>query len=79
MFENARPASTLEVASSEPVWAIAVSGDIVPEFANGKSYKYGVIVYDTKTSAVLGMAARNTDGDWPQWFSDLPADGGTDK
>lgn len=72
MFKDAQPASTLEVASSEPVWVVAVSGDVVPEYAGGKSFKYGVIVYDAKTSAVLGMSARNGNGDWPQWFAELP-------
>jgi hypothetical protein len=31
----------------------------VPECANGKSDKFGVIVYDSKTNAVLEMSARN--------------------
>lgn len=72
LFADGQPATALQVAASEPVWVVAVSGHVVPEFSKGTSYNSGVIVYDAKTQAVLGMAAHHAGGDWPQWFDALP-------
>lgn len=72
MFKNGGPVPTLQVPGSEKVWVVAISGVFVPEFANGKTFAWGVIVYDANTNAVLTEMAGGS-GSWPTWFDSMSA------
>lgn len=56
---------------SAPVWIVAVSGEIVPQFGRGATFIWGVFTIDGTTGNVASLIAR-TDGLWPAFFDALP-------
>ncbi len=71
IFNQGGPESTLQQPGTESVWVVAIAGTVVPEFGNGHTYPWGVIVYDANTNAVLTMMAGPS-GTWPSWFDAMP-------
>jgi hypothetical protein len=49
---------------------VVVSGKVVPQFARGETFPWGVLVYDSSSDAVLDMTA-SLKGTWPAWFDAL--------
>ena len=45
--------------ADQAVWAVGVQGKYQPQFANGRTYDWGVLIYDPLTGASLGSLAGN--------------------
>ena len=56
---------------SAPVWIVAVSGEIVPQFGRGLTFNWGVFTIDGTGGGITSLTARN-DGPWPAFFDALP-------
>jgi hypothetical protein len=56
---------------SAPVWVVAVSGEIVPQFGHGASFTWGVFTIDGTDGTITSLTARS-DGPWPVFFDALP-------
>lgn len=67
----AHPALTLTGDNpSRLVWAIAVSGDVVPSLARGEHFAWAVVEFDASSGAWSGTVAKH-DGTWPTFFDQL--------
>jgi len=62
-------AATADLPSRRNVVVVAVAGDVVPSFAHGETYRWGVMAYDATTRKLLGLAAGTED--WPAFFDAL--------
>jgi len=56
---------------SAPVWIVAVSGEIVPQFGRGLTFNWGVFTIDGMGGGITSLTARS-DGPWPAFFDALP-------
>ena len=56
---------------SAPVWIVAVSGEIVPQFGRGATFTWGVFTIDAMSGGIESLVARS-DGAWPTFFDALP-------
>ena len=54
-----------------PVWIVAVSGEIVPQFGRGATFTWGVFAIDGTDGSIESLIARS-DGAWPAFFEALP-------
>jgi hypothetical protein len=59
------------IDDSAPVWIIAVSGEIVPQFGRGATFTWGVFTIDAMSGGIESLSARS-DGVWPTFFDALP-------
>jgi hypothetical protein len=58
-------------SDSAPVWIVAVSGEIVPQFGHGATFRWGVFTIDGTDGTITSLTARS-DGPWPVFFDALP-------
>jgi len=56
---------------SAPVWIVAVSGEIAPQFGQGATFSWGLFPIDATTGSIESMIARS-DRLWPTFFDALP-------
>jgi hypothetical protein len=54
-----------------PIWIVAVSGEIVPQFGRGAIFTWGVFTIDATDGSIESLVARS-DGAWPAFFDALP-------
>jgi hypothetical protein len=52
------------------VWAVAVAGEIRPQFGHGTTFSWGVFLVDAENGDMLGLVAGA--GTWPAYFDALP-------
>jgi hypothetical protein len=72
VFEKAS-ASPWGASSPDPdrrVWVVAISGDITPQFGQGDSFAWAVMVYDATTGAPITMQAGSRTA-WPPYFDPI--------
>jgi len=68
-FENVAHTGNLQV-DDRMIWAVAVSGEIQPQFARGQTFSWGVYVIDAQTGDINGLSAGREN--WPPFFDVLP-------
>jgi hypothetical protein len=64
------PSLGAQVSGDRSVIVVAVSGKVVPPFARGETYEWGVLIYDAATATPISMRAGN--GTWPDFFDNIP-------
>ena len=55
-FENVAHTGNLQ-ADDRVIWAVAVAGEIRPQFARGQTFSWGVYVIDAQTGDINGLNA----------------------
>jgi len=60
---------SMGIDPSRPVWAVAVAGDFVPQFAGGQSFAWGVVILDESTGVPLSSFAGHEA--WPPFWDSL--------
>lgn len=68
-FENLAHTGNLQV-DNRVIWAVAVAGEIRPQFARGQTFSWGVYVIDAQTGDINGLNAGGEN--WPPYFDALP-------
>jgi hypothetical protein len=68
-FEKVAHTGNLKV-DDRMIWAVAVSGEIRPQFARGQTFSWGVYVIDAQTGDINGLNAGREN--WPPYFDALP-------
>jgi hypothetical protein len=56
------------------IWAVAIGGQVMPQFSRGKTFNYAIYIVDAQTGTITGTLAGNA-GSWPLNFDSLPDHG----
>lgn len=69
-FERVQPSGSAQFDPSRWVWAVAVAGEIRPQFGHGAPFSWAVFLIDAQNGDMLGLVAGG--GPWPADFDALP-------
>jgi hypothetical protein len=69
-FERVQPSGSAQLDGSRWIWAVAVTGEIRPQFGHGTTFSWGVFLVDAQNGDMLGLVAGA--GTWPSYFDALP-------
>jgi hypothetical protein len=66
------PPSEPGVDPGRIVWAVAFAGQYSPQFARGREYAWGVLVFDPVSGQPIGSHAGPDGTAWPPYWDKLP-------
>jgi hypothetical protein len=65
-----QPSGSAQFDGSRWIWAVAVAGEIRPQFGHGTTFSWGIFLVDAQNGDILGLVAGA--GTWPTYFDALP-------